>query len=219
MELTDYISNDKIAVDNQQTIQQILHVFNATTYSHIPVTNNKKLIGNVAKEDLILLDDKSKTLLEFEYLYDFFFAKGTDTLLELFSNYAVNNTTMLPIVDDNNNYVGYIDFNDLLSCFADTPFLSTEGSIILLEKNNQEYSMSEICQIVESNSNTVLGCFVFNQKEESTQITLKVKSLNINELIQSFRRYDYQILNALTEDSYLEDLKNRSEYLIKYLNF
>ncbi|NJB82105.1 CBS domain-containing protein [Wenyingzhuangia aestuarii] len=218
MELTDYISTDKITVSNQKTIQQILELFNDISYSHIPVTHQKKLLGNVAKEDLMCIDDKSQKLAELEYLYEFFFAKLSDSLLELFSNFAVNNTSILPIVDDDNNYAGYLDINDLLDCFADTPFLSTEGNIILLQKNTKEYSMSEICQIVESNSNTVLGCFLFDQTEETTKITLKVQSLNINELIQSFRRYDYYILNDLTEDSYLESLKKRSEYFIKYLN-
>ncbi|NIJ43780.1 CBS domain containing-hemolysin-like protein [Wenyingzhuangia heitensis] len=218
MELTDYISTDKITVTNQKTAQQTLAIFNDINYSHIPVINNKKLIGNVAKEDLICIDDASQKLSELEYLYEFFFAKNTDTLLEVFSNFAVNNTSLLPVVDDHNNYIGYLDINDLLDCFADTPFLSTEGNILLLQKNTKEYAMSEICQIVESNANVVLGCFLFDQNEETTKITLKVKSLNINELIQSFRRYDYYILNDLSEDSYLESLKKRSEYFIKYLN-
>lgn len=218
MKLTDYISNDKITVKSTHTIQQVLAVFNGVAYTHVPVTKGNKLIGSVAKEDLITLDDVSQKLSEVEYLYEFFFAKPTDNLLELFSNYAVNDTSVLPVIDDDNSYVGYLDFNDLLGCFADTHFLSSEGSIVLLEKNSNAFSMSEVCQITESNSNTVLGCFVFNETEEKTQLTLKVKSVNINELIQSFRRYDYTILNKLTEDSYLEELKNRSEYFIKYLN-
>lgn len=218
MELTDYISNDTITTNSNKTIEQILNHFNDITYSHLPVVNQGKLTGNVSKEDLLAIDDKTQRLSELDYLYEFFFAKETDTLLELFSNFAVNNSDVLPVVSQNNNYVGYLDLNDLLDCFADTPFLKTEGNIILLEKNSKEYAMSEVCQIVESNGNRILGCFVFDQTEESTKITLKVKSLNINELIQSFRRYDYTILNQLTEDSFLESLKRRSEYFIKYIN-
>lgn len=218
MELTHYISNDKITVHNSQTVQQVLNVFETINYSHVPVIEGNKLIGNIAKEDLITVDESNQKLVDVAYLYEFFFAKKTDTLLELFSNYAVNNTSILPLIDDQNNYVGYLDFNDLLGCFADTHFLSSEGSIILLEKSTKEFTMSEICQLVEANNNSVIGCFVFDHQNDKTRITLKVKSININELIQSLRRYDYHILNELSEDSYLEDLKNRSEYFIKYLN-
>ncbi|MGY5352290.1 CBS domain-containing protein [Wenyingzhuangia sp. IMCC45533] len=218
MELIDYISTDHITVKPNNSVLQTLSVFDEINYTHLPIIKHQKLVGNVAKEDLSCVDDPSKTLDELEYIHSFFFAKEDDTLLELFSNFAINNTNILPIVNLQHNYVGYIDLNDMLDCFADTPFLNTEGNIILLEKNTTAYSMSEVCQIVESNDNSVLGCFLFHQTDEKTQITLKVKSVNINELVQSFRRYDYTILNNLTEDSYLEDLKKRSEYFIKYLN-
>lgn len=218
MELTHYISNDAITVNPTQNIEQVLLVFKKANYSHLPVVDNSKLIGNIALEDLITIDRTQQTLKDVAYLYEFFFAKETDTLLELFSNYAVNNTSILPLVNQNNDYSGYLDFSDLLGCFADTHFLSAEGSVILLEKKSIEFSMSEICQIVESNQNHVIGCFVFDEKDSKTRITLKVKSTNINELIQSLRRYDYHILNELSDDSYLDDLKKRSEYFIKYLN-
>ncbi|ANW97139.1 hypothetical protein AXE80_12960 [Wenyingzhuangia fucanilytica] len=218
MELINYISKDKISVNNQKTIEKILQIFSTIPYSHIPVVQNKKLVAVISKEDLNTVDNKKQKLAELEYLYEFFFAKQEDTLLEVFSNFAVNNTNLLPITDAENNYIGYLDLNDTLDCFADTEFLSTEGNILLLQKNSHEYSMSEICQIVESNKNTVLGCFITEKTEDQTQITLKVKPININELVQSFRRYDYSIINTLTEDSYLESLKKRSEYFIKYLN-
>ncbi len=218
MELRDYISTDHISVKPNNTVLQIIHLFNEINYTHLPVVKNKKLMGNVAKEDVLCIDDHTKILDELPYLQSVFFAKEDDTLLELFSNFAIHNTNILPVVNQQQQYMGYLDVNDLLDCFADTPFLNSEGNSILLEKKTTEYAMSEICQIVEANNNAVLGCFVFHQTEEKTQIMLKVKSVNINELVQSFRRYDYTILNQLTEDSYLEDLKKRSEYFIKYLN-
>ncbi|MGY5355189.1 CBS domain-containing protein [Wenyingzhuangia sp. IMCC45467] len=218
MELINYISQDKISIDNQKTVEKILQIFNTISYSHIPIVKDQKLVAVVSKEDLSSVDNKKQKLAELEYLYEFFFAKQEDTLLEVFSNFAVNNTNLLPITDNDNNYIGYLDLNDTLDCFADTEFLNTEGNILLLQKNTNEYSMSEICQIVESNNNSVLGTFVTVKNDDLTQITLKVKPININELVQSFRRYDYTIMNTLTEDSYLESLKKRSEYFIKYLN-
>ena len=50
------------------------------------------------------------------------------------------------------------------------------------------------------------------------KITVKFNAQDINEIIQSFRRYDYQVLSQHKEDYFLEDLKDRSDYLQKYLN-
>ncbi|WP_010134385.1 CBS domain-containing protein [Ochrovirga pacifica] len=218
MELMDYISTDHITISLQETVAQTLAVFEEIPYSHIPVVVGQKLLGNIPKEDLKTIEDKELTIEEVAYLFEYFFAKEEDILLEVFSNFAVNNTSMLPIVNKDKQYIGYLDLNDTLDYFSDTDFLNTEGNILLLEKKTTEYTMSEICQIVESNNNMVLGCFISKREEEHTLITLKVKSININQLIQSFRRYDYYIINNLTEDSYLEGLKKRSEYFIKYLN-
>ena len=49
------------------------------------------------------------------------------------------------------------------------------------------------------------------------QVTVKFISKEINEIMQSLRRYDYKIISIHENDLYLEDLKNRSEYLQKYL--
>lgn len=218
MDLINYISQDKILVDNQKTIENILTVFNDIPYTHIPIIHNQKLIALVSKEDLNTIEDKTQKLENLEYLFESFFAKQEETLLEIISNFAINNTNILPVIDNENNYIGYFDLNDVLDCFADTDFLNNEGSILLLQKSINEYAMSEICQIVESNSNSVLGCFVSKKTEDFVQVTLKVHHININELVQSFRRYNYNIINTLIEDSYLESLKKRSEYFIKYLN-
>ena len=53
--------------------------------------------------------------------------------------------------------------------------------------------------------------------EDFVQVTLKIISDEINEIIQTFRRYDYKIVSNHENDIYLDDLKNRSEYLQKYL--
>ncbi|HDZ13953.1 MAG TPA: acetoin utilization protein acuB, partial [Pricia sp.] len=37
-------------------------------------------------------------------------------------------------------------------------------------------------------------------------------------IIQTFRRYNYNILFGNHDDQFLEDLKERSNYLEKYLN-
>jgi hypothetical protein len=50
------------------------------------------------------------------------------------------------------------------------------------------------------------------------QATLKIGLGSVNELIQSFRRYEYEIISDHDEDNYWNNLKERSDYLDKYLN-
>lgn len=71
---------------------------------------------------------------------------------------------------------------------------------------------------MESNNNHLLGAFVSEMDEDKAQITIKVTTSGINELIQSFRRYGYIIVSQHQEDSFRENMKERSKYLDKYLN-
>ena len=78
--------------------------------------------------------------------------------------------------------------------------------------------MSQITQIVESNNGKLLGLFVSDSDFETVQITMKISLGEINDIIQSFRRYNYEIVSEHQEDDYINILKERSEYLEKYLN-
>lgn len=50
------------------------------------------------------------------------------------------------------------------------------------------------------------------------QITLKIGTSGLGSVIQAFRRYSYNIISGHEEDAFLENLKERSEYLKKYLD-
>ena len=88
----------------------------------------------------------------------------------------------------------------------------------VIEKGERDYSFSEISQIVESNDAKLIGLFISGYKNGLVRITLKISSEEINEIIQSFRRYGYNLLTKHKEDLFLEELKDRSDYLQKYLN-
>ncbi len=53
---------------------------------------------------------------------------------------------------------------------------------------------------------------------EIAEITIKLNDQDLNNTIQSFRRYEYTVITGIHEDEYLNSLKERSDYLQKYLN-
>ena len=87
-----------------------------------------------------------------------------------------------------------------------------------LEKGIHDYSFSEISQIVESNDAKLLGAFISKMDGDLVQVTVKIGNASLNEVIQTFRRYSYNIVSGHEDDSYIESLKDRSQYLDKYLN-
>jgi hypothetical protein len=82
------------------------------------------------------------------------------------------------------------------------------------KKGVLDYSMSQITQIV-SNNGKLLGLFI--SEMNSIEVTMKI-SLGAIKNYQSFRRYNYEIISEHQEDNYINSLKERSDYLDKYLN-
>lgn len=217
MEITNYITTDYKAIDSQETITAVKDFFTELGYSHFPVTENGIYIGSVSSDDVETFDDDKK-LLDYKYTLEVFFTKTDSIWLEVLEVFAKNHTDLVPVLDQNNTYVGYYMIEDIMSFFHQTPFLKEQGRIIKVKKGISDYSMGQIAQIVESNNGKLLGLFISESDNENVEVTIKITLGAINEIIQTFRRYNYEITSEHNEDDYINNLKERSDYLDKYLN-
>ena len=190
---------------------------NQLTYSHLPVKKGKDYIGCVSETDVHCFE-ADKTLEDYLYAVEGFHVRQRTIWLDVLEAFAQNDTNIMPVLDENDKYIGYYELTDILSLFNDTPFFSEPGGIVIIEKGYNDYSFSEISQIVESNNAKLLGAFVSKIENDVIQITIKINNTNMNEIIQTFRRYSYNVISGHQEDVFLKNLKERSEYLNKYLN-
>ena len=218
METTPYILNEYKAFSLQTKIAEAKLFFSETTFCCFPIVVNKQLIGLIAENDIEGIDDTTAILDNYRYLLNHFFIEEGANLLEIIKVFASNETNIIPVLNNKNEYAGYYDLIEVLHIYNETPFLNNEGVVLLIEKEIRDYSFSEICQIIESNNGKIGGIFISEANSTTVKITVKFNSQDVNEIIQSFRRYNYKVLSEHEEDFYLEELKDRSEYLRKYLN-
>lgn len=216
-EITDYITNDYKAIDSQETIADVQDFFLDVSYSHFSVLNEGIYIGSIAADDVETFDTDKK-VADYKYTLEGFFARKKMIWLDVLEIFAKNHTNVVPVLDEDNTYLGYYELEDIVKFFHETPFLKEQGGIIVVKKSIMDYSMSQITQIVESNNGKLLGLFVSEADAESVQITIKITLGGMNDIIQTFRRYNYEIISEHHEDNYLNSLRERSDYLDKYLN-
>ncbi len=216
-EIIDYINNDDKAIDGQQTIEALQEFFIDVPYSHFAVLNEGTYIGCIAAADVETFDTDKK-VMDYKYALEGFFARDTMIWLDVLEVFAKNHTNIVPVLNQENAYLGYYELEDIVKFFHETPFLKEQGGIIVVKKSASEYSMSQITQIIESNNGKLLGLFISEADLESVQVTIKIALGGMNDIIQTFRRYNYEIVSEHNEDNYLNNLKERSEYLDKYLN-
>lgn len=216
-EINDYINNDYKAIDSNETIASVQDFFSEVSYSHFPVIDEGIYIGSIATDDLETFD-LDKKIIDYRYTLEGFFARKNMIWLDVLEVFAKNHSNVVPILDDANAYIGYYELEDIVKFFHETPFLKEQGGIIVVQTTIVDFSMSQIAQIVESNNGKLLGLFISDADATSVKVTIKVSLGGLNEIIQTFRRYNYEIISEHNEDNYLNNLKERSEYLDKYLN-
>ena len=216
-EITNYITNDFRAIDSQETIASVQDFFAELNFSHFPVVEEGIFIGSIASDDVETFDTDKK-VIDYKYTLERFFARKSMIWLDVLEIFAKNHTDVIPVLDENNTYIGYYEMEDIMKFFQETPFLKEQGGIIIVQKGLLDYSMAQVAQIVESNNGKILGCFISETDLENVHITVKIGVGPMNEIIQTFRRYNYEIISEHQEDTYINSLKERSDYLDKYLN-
>ena len=217
MNTNDYILKDITALRLNDSVKSAQNLFKNFPMTHFPIVENDKLLGSFAKDDAQTIENKEDVLDSYSYLFSSFFAEEKTTVLELIKIFADNNATIIPVLNADKNYIGYYELTDVIEIFSASPFMHEESETLIVEKLENDYSMSEVTQIVETNGGKILGIYISEKQDGFVQITLKVISNEINEIMHTFRRYNYEIISTHENDIYLEDLKNRSEYLQKYL--
>lgn len=217
MWLEQYIINDIKPVNINAKIGDLKLLFNELTYSHIPIENDGVYLGCISENDAHCFENEL-IIKNCNYAIEGFYVRNSTNWLDVLEIFAKNSCNIMPVLNEHNKYLGYYELNDIIGLFSETPFFAEPGSILIVEKGIQDYSFSEISQIVESNHGKLLGAFVSRIESDVVQITLKIGNTGLNDIIHSFRRYSYNIVLGHEQDTYNENLKERSEYLKKYLN-
>lgn len=216
-DMQQYISNEIPPLQLTDKVQQALDYVADYNMTHLPVMRDGIFIGNISSEELYDADD-SQALAEINLDLMPFFTRNTTNWFDVLQIFNDNDTNRVPVLNDLNQYVGYYELSTIVEVFAETPFLKEEGNTIIVEKNLSDYSMSEIAQIIETNNCKLYGLFISEINLGRIQVAIKLSMGNMNEILQTFRRYEYDIISEHLDDTYINALKHRSDYLDKYLN-
>ncbi len=203
----------------EQTGKDAFHAMNEHHVRHLPVVQEGRLIGIVCEEDIFnhkLNDPLAK--------YDFslmprHFVRHTDHIFDVMRIMSENRLTVVPVVDESNNYLGLIALSDLLRFFAQSTSLTEPGSVIVLELSRRDYSLALLARVVEEENAKILAAFVTSSPDsERLEVTLKLSTQNLGRVLAALARYEYDVKYTFTESDYTDALRERYESLMTYLN-
>lgn len=140
-------------------------------------------------------------------------------LFDLLAAFAETDADVVPVTEGDDRYLGCITSQTVMGRLAMVTEAGTPGAVILLEMEPYDYALSDIARITEQNNARVINLFTFPSAESSLlQVMLKVDQEDAANLIRSFERYNYRVVNhyhhaTLTD----EQVRLRIEELLYYL--
>lgn len=187
--------------------------------SHIAVVDDGVYHGLISDNEIYDMEDtfiplnKVKPVLikpqinQYDYIYD------------IISVFAENNITALPVLDDNDTYLGVIGMDQLIKGISKITNSKEPGGVIVLGINVRDYSMAQVAQIIESEGAKILSSYISTHEDSlKMELVLKLNKSDLSAIIASFDRYGYEIKASYHESTHEEDLQRRYEQFIKYLN-
>lgn len=185
----------------------------------MPVINKNKYIGILEESDVLDRNNIDDPISTYDLNFRKPFVYQSQHLFEAIARLVENEVDVLPVLNEQEDYVGLITTSAILEFFAKTVSISSQGSIITLELNINDYSLAEISKIVESDNAKILASFITSHIESTKlEVTLKINKTDITRILHTFERFNYTITASYNESEYYEDLKNRYDEFMRFLN-
>ena len=213
------ISSTVVALNPTDTGAFALGLMDELHVSQLPVVNGNEYLGLISDTDIYTLNILEEPVNSQKFLLSFIYIKESQHIYDVMKLFSSLHLSLLPVVDEKNQYAGCITLDNLVQQFANITAIDNPGGIIVLEINDKDYLLTEIVQIIESNDAKVLSMYITSHPDSTKlEVTLKINKIDVGPILQTFNRYDYVISASFTEDTYTENLQDRYDSLMNYLN-
>lgn len=211
------ISKSLPALNKGESALYVLNLMDELRVNDLPVVENGLFLGLANESDFLNAEVYQGDIQEELELLSVSVLPEAH-VLDVLKLVSENDITVVPVVDEQNNYLGSITATDLLDHLAEILGVHKEGGIIVLEVAERDHSIQQIARIIEENNAKVLSLSVIHSSEGNLEMHIKVDSPDLNPILQSLERFNFNVLSKFQASQYDSELKDRYDELMRYLN-
>lgn len=200
--------------DSLDTLMKLCVEFHV---EHLPVIDDDEFIGIASAEwcsNHPLRDEISK----FKFQLQRISVKESAHFLDVLKTFAKTGFSILPVLGNSGQYLGAVTYHEIVNALSEHASINENGAIIELKMSPKDYSLSKIAQIVEGHDGKILTSYISPQADEELEVTLKLNTIDIGGMLQSFSRFGYRVSNTFNYEADNKILEERYEALMKFLN-
>jgi len=219
MHANDLVTPDIPPLRPQDGIGRALEWMEEFKVGHLPVVHERRLVGLVSDRDLVDRNDPHLSVESVMERVEVPFIRGGQHIYEVMKLFSERGLTVVPVLDEMGLYAGSITEHEALRKLAEVASIHEPGSVVVLEMNQADYSLHEIARLVEANGAKVLSVYSHSLPDSTRiEVTLKINREEIGDILRSFERYEYFVKTAYQGSRLHDDLRERYEELMRYIN-
>ena len=193
-----------------------MHEYNV---NQLPVTEDGKYIGLISMDDIITLKHLNDPIREIKTALKRPYVKEGAHLYDVIQAAVEYNVKLVPVLGKDDLYIGLITAESSLKAVAKMQSVMEDGAMLTLSVPVRDYQLSPIARIVEDNGANILNLYTeIDQKSGKVDVTMKINTNELSPIISAFERYEYEVKDVRQDQHYQEDVKDRYDAFMKYLN-
>ena len=206
------------AARTSDTGEEVLTMMNIYHIRHLPIVNNEELLGVISEDD-VLSQNVDDPIGSYSLSMRRPFVDIHTHIIDMMRIMSEYNLSVIPVVDHKNKFMGMVLLEDIVAYFAKSASFTQPGAIIIIEVNRQDYSLVEISRIIEAENTAILGLFIYeHQNPNSINLTIKLNKKKLNTILAALERFNYNVEASFSEDEMMDNLQDRYDSLMNYLN-
>jgi acetoin utilization protein AcuB len=187
--------------------------------SHLPVIKGQTFVGIISDTDIYDLNTPEEEICKLRIPLVRPFVTGDQHAFDVLKIMWELNLTTIAIVDEEYTFIGTITYKSFMEKLAALSAIKDPGGIIILEMASNNYSLTQISQIVEGNDAKILACYLTTNADTTlVEVTLKINKEDLAPILQTFFRYNYTVKASFHQSGYSDDMKERFDQLMHYIN-
>jgi CBS domain-containing protein len=218
MTAVELITNHIPSLHTTDTVQLALDLMREHRVGELPLIADHIYIGLVHEEDLEG-EDENKPVEQYLHTGNPVQVNPEDFFLVPLKIMHQRKLSLLPVVKEDGDLAGVITQEELLQAASHYNAAAVPGGIIILQMSPNSFYISEIGRIVESNNAKIIHLNTWTDTSTGElMVAVKVNKSDILDILASFERYQYNVIQYFGENLSEEELKVNYDHLMNYLN-
>lgn len=215
----DLITEDIPPLKSSDTVNLALQWMEEFKVNHLPVIEGKEFVGIVSENDLMDSNKPDSEIGKANVPMLKTEIHGNQHAFDALKVMTDLHLSLLPVLDEHNHYLGSVTQRSVLEKISGISAVIEPGGIIELEMHKNDYTLTQIAGIIESNDAKVLNLMVESLPDPNRiLVTVKVNREDLSRIMQTFYRYNYNVRATYHQSSHDSDLHSRFNEFMRFLN-